>query len=227
MPNAGIFLSYFNVGIAIYILQAPLSYYLIDTLDISSTNYNAFFTLVSLPWSLKFILGSLSDGIPILGYRRKSWLLIGWVLYIIAAMSLALFEKPSFIATSAFSFIMTCSYILADVCNDALCVERARHEQEEIKGAIQTAGYTIRSVLSTCNFTFYRMSTRFSSRKCIWVHHWSVIGNDALQYSVVGLGPHNSAAAGSQRPNPAHQHDSLFLEPAGDCEQEPYYSNFR
>jgi len=145
MPNAGIFLSYFNVGVAIYILQAPLSYYLIDELDVSSTNYNAYFTLVALPWSLKFILGSISDGIPIFQYRRKSWLLIGWILYILSCLCLAMFGRPSFIATAIFSFLMTCSYILADVCNDALCVERARHEQEEIKGAIQTAGYTIRA----------------------------------------------------------------------------------
>ena len=144
MPNAGIFLSYFNVGIAIYIMQAPLSYYLIDTLDISSTSYNAYFTLVALPWSLKFLLGSVTDGVPIFGYRRKSWLIIGWVLYILAAIGIAFVDKPSFLATAFISFIMTCSYILADVCNDALCVERARHEQEEIKGAIQTAGYTIR-----------------------------------------------------------------------------------
>ena len=148
MPNAGIFLSYFNVGIAIYILQAPLSYYLIDTLDISSTSYNAFFTLVALPWSLKFLLGSVTDGVPIFGYRRKSWLLIGWVFYILSALGLAFVSEPSFLATAFISFIMTCSYILADVCNDALCVERARHEQEEIKGAIQTAGYTIRFAYS-------------------------------------------------------------------------------
>ena len=145
LPNAAIFLSYFNVGIAIYILQAPLSYYLIDQLDISSTSYNAYFTLVSLPWSLKFILGSFSDGIPILKYRRKSWLLIGWFIYIISALALGSFGKPSFIVTTSFSFVMTCAYILSDVCNDALCIERARYEHEEIKGAIQTAGYTIRA----------------------------------------------------------------------------------
>ena len=155
MPNAGIFLSYFNVGIAIYILQAPLSYYLIDTLDISSTSYNAYFTLVALPWSLKFLLGSLTDGVPIFGYRRKSWLLIGWVLYILAALGLAFVSEPSFLATAFISFIMTCSYILSDVCNDALCVERARHEQEEIKGAIQTAGYTIRSTALRLLYEYY------------------------------------------------------------------------
>jgi hypothetical protein len=65
-------------------------------------------------------------------------------LYIFSSLCLAAFGRPDFITTAIFSFIMTCSYILADVCNDALCVERARHEHEDIKGAIQTAGYTIR-----------------------------------------------------------------------------------
>jgi MFS family permease len=145
VPNAGVYLSYFSVGIAMYILQAPLSFYLINYLDISATQYSAYSTLVSLPWSLKFLFGVLSDGVPILGYRRKSWMIIAWLLYVCAAFYLAATGGPDFITTAVLMFLLTCSYLLADVCHDALCVERSRLEFEEIKGLYQTGAYSIRS----------------------------------------------------------------------------------
>jgi len=143
--NSGISLSYFDVGIAIYFLGTPISYYLIDTLDVSSTSYSAYATLVSLPWCLKFIFGMISDGAPIFGYRRKSWLIIGWLLFVGISFFLASLGQPDLTYTAVFMFLMTCSYLLSDVCTDCLCVERARHESEELKGTLQTNGYTIRA----------------------------------------------------------------------------------
>ena len=81
LENSGINLSYFDVGVAIYFLIAPLSYYLIEYEDVSSTAYSAYATLISLPWSLKFVFGLISDMNPIAGYRRKSWLLLGWLAF--------------------------------------------------------------------------------------------------------------------------------------------------
>jgi MFS family permease len=144
-PNAALFLSYFNVGIAIYLMTTPLSVYLINTLDVSSIKYNAYVTMISLPWSLKFIFGTLSDSVSIVGYRRKSWLLIGWCIFIALAFYLASVARPSFPVVASITFIMTCSFLLSDVVNDAMCVQRARAEYEENKGAIQTVAYTIRS----------------------------------------------------------------------------------
>eukprot|EP01038_Epipyxis_sp_PR26KG_P011220 gene11220-15055_t len=145
IQNMGIFQSYFNVGIAYYILTTPLSIYLISTLDISTSQYNAYATLISLPWSFKFLFGIISDGVPIIGYRRKSWMVLGWSTYILFSFILSTYAKPGFILITCLQFIMTISYIQADVCHDALCVERAKFEFEEIKGNIQTAGYTLRS----------------------------------------------------------------------------------
>lgn len=144
-PNAGAFLSYFNVGIAIYLLITPLSVYIIDDLDISSIQYNAYVTIISLPWSFKFMFGTLSDTVPVLGYRRKSWLFCGWTIFISLAFYMSSLDMPQFPLLAAITFLMTCAYLLADVVHDAMCVERARAEYEEIKGSIQTTAYTIRS----------------------------------------------------------------------------------
>lgn len=145
LTNAGIYQSYFSVGIAIYILSTPVSYYMIDTLDVSSLEYSAYATLIALPWSLKFIFGSVSDGVAILGYRRKSWMVLMWTCYSLICFYLASLEKPNFGQTTALTFLMTCAYLQADVCHDAMCVERSRHEFEEIKGSFQTGAYSIRS----------------------------------------------------------------------------------
>lgn len=145
ISNAAIFLSYFNVGIAIYLLTAPLSYYLINTLNVSSAEYNAYVTLITLPWSLKFIFGSISDCNRIFGYRRKSWMLIGWIIFIFISLILSSSDQPNLALITTLSFTMTCAYLLSDVCNDAQCVERARYETEEIKGSLQSSAYTIRA----------------------------------------------------------------------------------
>ena len=144
-PNAAISLSYFDVGIAIYFLVTPVSYYLIKTLDVSSTQFNAYGTLIGLPWSLKFMFGMITDGIPILDYRRKSWLAIGWFGYIAISIYLGSLDTPGFSIVTAMMFLMTCSYLLADVCTDTLCVERARYESDDTRGSLQTSGYTIRA----------------------------------------------------------------------------------
>ncbi len=145
MPNSALPLSYFNCGIAIYMLSTPVTYYLIYYLSASSAQYNAYATLVSLPWSFKFAFGLLSDGNPLNGYRRKSWLAIGWILFIVFNFILASIGTPDIATTTALMFLMTCSYLLGDVCCDTSCVERARYETSLQKGSLQTSGYTIRA----------------------------------------------------------------------------------
>lgn len=145
LENAGITLSYFDVGVAIYILAAPLSYYLIDEMGVSSTAYSAYATLVSLPWCLKFIFGMISDGNPIYGYRRKSWMLLGWLGFSSCSFFLASLGTPDLTYTAIFMFLMVVAYLQSDVCTDCLSVERARYETEVHKGSLQTSGYTIRA----------------------------------------------------------------------------------
>ncbi len=145
LPNAGIYLSYFNVGVAMYILHAPIAYYLIHILNVSATQYSAYSTLVLIPWSLKFLFGVISDTVPIAGYRRKSWMFISWLLFVLIIWSLASRIEPSFIETAVLMFALTCSYLLGDVCHDALCVERSRLEPEAVRGTFQTGAYSIRS----------------------------------------------------------------------------------
>ena len=145
MSNAAFMMSYFNVGIAMNFLNTPVSYYLITTLGISATQYSAYTALISIPWSLKFLFGLISDGAPILRYRRKSWFLIGWTGFIIINFILATSGAPGVNMIIGLMFMMTAFYLLADVCTDTMAVERSRFERETVRGCLQTSAYTIRS----------------------------------------------------------------------------------
>ncbi|OQR92298.1 Folate-Biopterin Transporter (FBT) Family [Achlya hypogyna] len=45
---------------------------------LTGAQYNSAKTLLNIGWSLKAFIGMLSDCVPIMGYRRKSWMMIGW-----------------------------------------------------------------------------------------------------------------------------------------------------
>ena len=87
----------------------------------------------------------ITDGNPILSYRRKSWLIIGWITFIAIQFFLAYLSNPSFSVITISMTLSTCAYLMADVCADASAVERARYESEQMKGSLQTSSYTIRS----------------------------------------------------------------------------------
>jgi MFS family permease len=145
LSTGGILLSYFDVGISMYLLLTPISYYMIATLDISATQYNAYTTLLSIPWSFKFAFGIITDCAPVNGYRRKNWLALGWLLFVGISFYMSTVDYPGFDLLTVSTFFMTCAYLLSDVCADSLAVERARYEHLVIKGSLQTSNYTIRS----------------------------------------------------------------------------------
>ena len=146
VSNAGVLISYFDVGLSANLWSTPIAYYLVTTLDIDATQYSAFSIFITLPWSLKFFFGLLIDGVSILEYRRKSWLIVGWVSYVCVALWLWDLATPSFTYCVALCFLLVASYLLADVCNDTLSVERARYEPQDIRGGFQTSGQIIRAL---------------------------------------------------------------------------------
>lgn len=145
VSNVGILVSYFSIGVVSRVVTTPVSYYLIEGLDASSTQYSVYSTLHRLPWSLKFIFGMLSDGISILGYRRKPWLLIGWGGFMLINMYLVSIGTPGIDQTILLVFALTCFLVQADVCTDTLTVERSYFESAVKRGSIQSTGFIFRS----------------------------------------------------------------------------------
>jgi hypothetical protein len=55
------------------IISQPLRYYLKEVYAWTPLQVTAFFTAFDFPWIIKPICGLLSDFVPLLGYRRKSY----------------------------------------------------------------------------------------------------------------------------------------------------------
>merc|ERR1719491_2122285 len=47
-------------------------------LNVPAHVYATIATVMTLPWSLKFVFGMINDCFPILGYHRKPYMVIGW-----------------------------------------------------------------------------------------------------------------------------------------------------
>ncbi|OQR92838.1 Folate-Biopterin Transporter (FBT) Family [Achlya hypogyna] len=87
---------YFAIGI-IYGMIPRLSLPVFNNyLNLEGYQASAYDVLVTLGWSFKIFYGMLSDCVPMFGYRRKPYMLIGWVATAIclAVMAFSPFDTP-------------------------------------------------------------------------------------------------------------------------------------
>jgi hypothetical protein len=101
-------------------------------------------------WSLKIFVGSLSDCYPIWGYRRKSYVLIGWSIAIALTVVAICLGQPYKGADTwkwllCFSFI-NMGYIIGDVAMDSMVTDLAQREPLAERGQLQSQIYLVRTV---------------------------------------------------------------------------------
>ncbi|ETL48160.1 hypothetical protein L916_02203 [Phytophthora nicotianae] len=63
-----------------YQLPATIYPFLQQYLNAMDSEVTTASTLVILPWSFKVFYSILSDCVPLWGYRRKVWMLVGWAM---------------------------------------------------------------------------------------------------------------------------------------------------
>ncbi|EQC42608.1 hypothetical protein SDRG_00337 [Saprolegnia diclina VS20] len=92
----GLFSQYGAIGVIYGMI--PSLVYPLYTVYLGMEGYQtaSYGVLVTTGWSFKVFFGMLSDCVPIFGYRRKSWMLIGWTITMIclAVMTFTPFGKP-------------------------------------------------------------------------------------------------------------------------------------
>ncbi|CAI5737760.1 unnamed protein product [Hyaloperonospora brassicae] len=89
----GLLFQYAVVGINYGLLPATVYPFLQQYLNATGSQVTTATTLVILPWSFKAFYGILSDCVPLCGYRRKSWMLVGWSICV--AMLLVMATSPA------------------------------------------------------------------------------------------------------------------------------------
>ena len=147
MENIGIAMAYLTVGLTMSLVTTPMNIYLVNTLNAEPDLQGTINILQTLPWSLKILVGFLSDSVPVFGAHRKPYLLIGTFVYAVSWLYYAQVEAMgygSLILLSSVTFVSTMGLITIDVMADTMCVERSKFEPEIIKGQMQATCYSSR-----------------------------------------------------------------------------------
>ena len=110
--NCGYLLQYYAVGIIYGGINATLYGVFGAYFNVEGYVYTTIAGLVTFPWNFKVAFGALNDCRPILGYRRKSWMVVGWTMcalmcFVIFVMPL---PEPYWCQSESGHYITTCSH---------------------------------------------------------------------------------------------------------------------
>ncbi|NJN30283.1 MAG: folate/biopterin family MFS transporter [Synechococcales cyanobacterium RM1_1_8] len=130
--------------LAVYFVQGILglsrlavSFFLKDDLGLSPAAVAALMGIAALPWMVKPLFGFMSDGLPIAGYHRRSYLVLSGLLGCGAWLALGFWVSTPFQATVAI-VLSSLSVAVSDVIADSIVVERAREEADQAAGSLQS-----------------------------------------------------------------------------------------
>ncbi len=127
---------YFVQGI-LGLARLGVSFFLKDELHLSPAAVAAMMGIASLPWVVKPLFGFLSDSLPILGYRRRSYLILSGILGCLAWLAMGTVVNSAVGATVAIATTST-STAISDVIADSIIVERIRKASQSNAGSLQS-----------------------------------------------------------------------------------------
>jgi folate/biopterin transporter len=158
-----ILLVYFVQGI-LGLARLAISFFLKDELSLTPAEVSALMGIAALPWIVKPLFGLISDGLPILGYRRRPYLILSGLLGSASWIFLATVVDTPMAATAAIA-LGCLAVAVSDVIVDSLVVERARGESLSKAGSLQSLAWGSSALggLITAYFSGYLLE-HFSTR---------------------------------------------------------------
>ncbi|MGF1569619.1 MAG: folate/biopterin family MFS transporter [Nodosilinea sp.] len=136
---AAILVVYFVQGI-LGLARLAVSFFLKDDLGLTPAEVAALTGIATLPWTIKPLFGFISDGVPILGLRRRPYLILSGFLGAAAWLALATVVQSGGAAIAAMT-LSSLSVAVGDVIVDSLVVERARYETLSEAGTLQSLSW--------------------------------------------------------------------------------------
>ncbi|KAF0714138.1 Aste57867_4025 [Aphanomyces stellatus] len=96
LEACGLFSQYFAIGVLLGGIPQLAYPVFLNYLNMEGYQIATYGVLVNTGWYFKPFFGMLTDCVPLFGYRRKSWMLIGWTIAMIclAIMAFMPFEAP-------------------------------------------------------------------------------------------------------------------------------------
>jgi hypothetical protein len=114
-----------------------MRYYLVNRLEATPAIQELIYGVMgACPWNFKILVAFISDCVPIYGYRRKPYMLIGVTTQVAGLLLLGL-APPSIGLVAAMNFSTTFSQVFIGTMWDTLLVEHMRFEREDEKGKLQ------------------------------------------------------------------------------------------
>lgn len=127
---------YFVQGI-LNLSRLAVSFFLKDDLNLTPAKVAALTGLAAFPWVIKPLFGFMSDGFPLFGYRRRSYLILGGFFGCFAWAAMATFVNTAWLAATMI-VLSSLSIAVSDVIVDSVVVERAREESLDQVGSLQS-----------------------------------------------------------------------------------------
>ena len=120
---------YFVQGV-LGLSRLAVSFYFKDELHLSPADAGALLGFSSLPWLVKPLYGFLSDGFPLFGYRRRSYLFLSGLLGCVSWIAFGTIVHDT---SSALVCVIasSASVAISDVVADSIVVEQSRVISEE------------------------------------------------------------------------------------------------
>jgi hypothetical protein len=95
-----------------------------------------------LPWNFKFLIGLISDNLPLFGYNVKIWLILAALFGLGGQVMLAFPELSPNTAALTTAFIIVQFYgATADCLADALVVKNGRNDEEDSSSGLQSLSW--------------------------------------------------------------------------------------
>ncbi|KAG7399093.1 hypothetical protein PHYBOEH_009783 [Phytophthora boehmeriae] len=89
----GFLFQYAGAGLIYSALYSLVYPYLNNYLRMSGVATASAYVLIALPWSLKTFFGIITDCYPIFGYRRRPYMVIGWVVCFVCSLVMAVLPE--------------------------------------------------------------------------------------------------------------------------------------
>ncbi|CAI5483172.1 unnamed protein product [Closterium sp. Yama58-4] len=129
-------LVYFVQGV-LGLARLAVSFFLKDEFGLDPAETALLSGFSTLPWLIKPLYGFLSDGFPLFGSRRRSYLILCGFVGASAWALLATIVHDKY-STVAMILLSSLSVAVSDVVVDSLVVERARGEDQSMAGSLQS-----------------------------------------------------------------------------------------
>lgn len=136
LQHACICMLWFTLGVSNSFPNVAGQFYFMNVVHASPETQTMAGVFTGLAWNMKILVAFTSDCQPILGYRRKPYLLLGLFLYM-ASYSALSYMPPTLFTVTFFQFFATFGQMMCGVMCDTLIVEYMRHETKSNQGQLQ------------------------------------------------------------------------------------------